>query len=138
MAQWGGAMTRRYIAKDPALPFADAVLVDEKTLYISGRIGLIPGTRGVPEDVGEEAALVMKDLQAVLAEAGMVLEDLVSLTVYCPDVSLWESFNAVYRTFFQGQMPPRAFIGSGALLFGARFELQGDCGSALGIRDRVI
>jgi 2-iminobutanoate/2-iminopropanoate deaminase len=31
----------------------------------------------------------------------------------------------VYRLYFTGQLPPRAFIGSGALLFGARFELQG-------------
>jgi len=118
-------MSRRYIAKDPTLPFADAVLIDEKTLYISGRIGLIPGTRQVPDDIGEEAANLMKDLQGVLAAAGMSLEDLVTLTVYCPDVSLWEPFNAIYRTFFTGSLPPRAFIGSGPLLFGARFELQG-------------
>jgi len=118
-------MSRRYIAKDPTLPFADAVLIDEKTLYISGRIGLIPGTRQVPNDIGEETANLMKDLQGVLAAAGMSLEDLVTLTVYCPDVSLWEPFNAIYRTFFTGPLPPRAFIGSGPLLFGARFELQG-------------
>jgi len=118
-------MSRRYIAKDPTLPFADAVLIDEKTLYISGRIGLIPGTRQVPDDIGEEAANLMQDLQGVLAAAGMSLEDLVTLTVYCPDVSLWEPFNAIYRTFFTGSLPPRAFIGSGPLLFGARFELQG-------------
>jgi 2-iminobutanoate/2-iminopropanoate deaminase len=119
------AMSRRYIAKHPTLPFADAVLIDEKTLYISGRIGLIPGTRQVPEDHGEEAALLMQDLQSVLAAAEMTLADLVTLTIYCPDVSLWEPFNAVYRSFFTGPLPPRAFIGSGQLLFGARFELQG-------------
>ena len=51
--------------------------------------------------------------------------DLVQLQVFCSDVSLWERFNAVYRTFFTGQLPPRAFLGSGTLLFGARFELQG-------------
>jgi 2-iminobutanoate/2-iminopropanoate deaminase len=67
----------------------------------------------------------MQDLKAVLAAAGMTLDDLVTLTIYCPDVSLWERFNAVYRSFFTGPLPPRAFIGSGALLFGAHFELQG-------------
>lgn len=118
-------MSRQYIAKDPTLPFADAVLIDNKTLYISGRIGLIPGTRQVPEDIDAEATNLMQDLQGVLAAAGMTLEDLVTLTIYCPDVSLWEPFNAIYRTFFTGPLPPRAFIGSGPLLFGARFELQG-------------
>jgi len=118
-------MSRRYIAKDPSLPFADAVLVEDKTLYISGRIGLIPGTRTVPEDYAAEATLLMEDLKAVLAAAEMTMDDLVTLTIYCPDVLLWEPFNAVYRSFFTGPLPPRAFIGSGALLFGARFELQG-------------
>jgi 2-iminobutanoate/2-iminopropanoate deaminase len=118
-------MSRQYIAKDSTLPFADAVLIDNKTLYISGRIGLIPGTRQVPDAVDAEATNLMQDLQGVLAAAGMTLEDLVTLTIYCPDVSLWEPFNEIYRTFFSGPLPPRAFIGSGSLLFGARFELQG-------------
>jgi 2-iminobutanoate/2-iminopropanoate deaminase len=119
------SMSRQYIAKDPTLPFADAVLIANKTLYISGRIGLIPGTRQVPDDLDTEATNLMQDLQGVLAAADLTLDDLVSLTIYCPDVSLWEPFNAIYRTFFTGPLPPRAFIGSGPLLFGARFELQG-------------
>jgi len=118
-------MPRRYFSNDPSLPFADAVLIDDKTLYISGRIGLIPGTRTVPNTPEEEAHLVMQDLRAVLALAGMTLDDIVSLQIFASDVSLWERFNAVYRTYFFGQLPPRAFLGSGFLLFGARFEVQG-------------
>jgi 2-iminobutanoate/2-iminopropanoate deaminase len=118
-------MSRRYIAKNPALPFADALLIDEKTLYISGRIGFNPGTRELPADLETEATNLMQDLQQLLAAADMTLDDLATLTIYCPDVSLWEPFNVVYRSFFTGPLPPRAFIGSGALLFGARFELQG-------------
>jgi 2-iminobutanoate/2-iminopropanoate deaminase len=118
-------MSRRYIARNPDLPFADALLVDEKTLYISGRIGFLPGTRQLPDDIDAEATYLMQDLQAILAAAGMTLDDLATLTIYCPDVALWEQFNAIYRGFFTGPLPPRAFIGSGSLLFGAHFELQG-------------
>ncbi len=118
-------MSRRYFSSDPSLPFADAVLIDDKTLYISGRIGLIPGTRTVPNTAEEEAHLVMQDLRSILSLAGMTLDDIVSLQIFASDVSLWERFNAVYRTSFTGQLPPRAFLGSGVLLFGARFELQG-------------
>jgi len=118
-------MSREYFTADPLRPFADAVLVDGKTLYISGRIGLIAGTTKLPETIEEEAHLVMQDLQRVLAMAGMSLDDLVSLQVFASDVSLWERFNAVYRGYFKGQLPPRAFLGLGTLLFGARFELQG-------------
>ena len=122
-------MAREYLCSNPDLPFADAVLVDGRTLYLSGRIGLLPnqapGHFAVPENVEYEANLVLQDLQRVLALAGMTLDHLVQLQVFASDVTLWERFNAVYRTYFTGQLPPRAFLGSGTLLFGARFELQG-------------
>ncbi|HTH53590.1 MAG TPA: RidA family protein [Edaphobacter sp.] len=118
-------MSREYFSSNPALPFSDAVLVDGKTLYLSGRIGLIPGTTTVPETAEEEAHLVMQDFQRVLAMAGMTMENLVSVQIFASDVSLWERFNAVYRTYFKDKLPARAFLGSGTLLFGARFELQG-------------
>jgi 2-iminobutanoate/2-iminopropanoate deaminase len=118
-------MSREYFSSDPSRPFSDAVLIDGKTLYLSGRIGLIPGTDKVPETAEEEAHLVLQEFQRVLAMAGMKMDDLVSLQIFCSDVSLWERFNVVYRGYFEGQLPARAFLGSGPLLFGARFELQG-------------
>ena len=118
-------MSREYFSSDPSRPFSDAVLIDGKTLYLSGRLGLIPGTDKVPETAEEEAHLVLQEIQRVLAMAGMRMDHLVSLQVFCSDVSLWERFNAVYRGYFEGRLPPRAFLGSGTLLFGARFELQG-------------
>jgi len=118
-------MSREYLSSNPDMPFADAVLVDGKTLYLSGRIGLIEGTQTVPETAEDEAHLVLKEIQRVLALAGMTMDNLVQLQIFCSDVSLWERFNAVYRTYFTGRLPARAFLGSGTLLFGARFELQG-------------
>jgi len=118
-------MSRRYIQKNPARPFSDAVLIDDKTLYLSGRIGLKPGLDEVPDIIEEEAHLLMQDLKQLLATADMQLEDLVFLQVFSPDVALWAPFNEVYRQYFSGPMPPRSFIGSGPLLFGAHFELQG-------------
>lgn len=107
------------------MPFSDAVLVDGRTLYLSGRIGLIAGTTKVPETATEEAHLVMQEIQRVLGMAGMTMDHLVSLQIFCSDVSLFDEFSAVYRTYFAGKLPARAFLGSGALLFNARFELQG-------------
>ena len=84
-------------------PFSDAVLVGD-TLYIAGRIG---------------------QFKAVLAEAGMTMDDLVTVQVFCSDVSLFDKWNGVYRTYFKKDFPARAFIGSGHLLFDAHFEMQG-------------
>jgi enamine deaminase RidA (YjgF/YER057c/UK114 family) len=118
-------MSRQHIVSNPTRPFSDAVLVDGRTLYISGRIGLVPGTTQVPDSIDQEIVYLMEDLRSILHAAGMTLNDLVSLQIFCPDVSLWEQFNVIYRTFFDGPLPARAFLGSGPLLFGAHFEVMG-------------
>jgi len=117
--------SREFLSADPSRPFSDAVLVDGRTLYLAGRLGVLPGTTTVPESIEEEAHLAMQSIGAALALAGMNFDHIVQLQVFCPDVSLWERFNAVYRTYFTGPLPARAFLGSGPLLFGARFELIG-------------
>lgn len=124
-----GADVERRSLKLPAgraldLPFSDAVLVGD-TLYVSGRGGIDLATMTVPDDPQEEAKLLMDSFREVLALADMTMDDLVSVTVYCPDLSLYGEFNDVYRTYFEEEFPSRAFIGSGPLLFGMRFEMQG-------------
>ena len=106
------------------LPFSDAALVGD-TLYISGKGGVLPGTRTVPEDPTEEARLLMEDFKTTLERVDMTMDDLVYVTVYCTDLSLYSDFNEVYRSYFSKDFPPRAFVGSGPLLFGLRFEMQG-------------
>ena len=118
---------RRYInlpGWKSALPFSDAVLVGD-TLYLSGRIGIDPVTGVVPDDVGEELHLLFDGFEAVLSEASMSMDDLVWVQVYSPDISLWERFNAAYLKRFSKELPARAFIGSGPLLKGGRFEMLG-------------
>jgi 2-iminobutanoate/2-iminopropanoate deaminase len=104
------------------MPFSDAVQVGN-TLYVSGRIGFTPGTMTVPEDPSEEARYLMDGLRKVLEYAGWTMNDIVQVQIYTPDVSLFDTFNRVYVTYFEGDLPARAFLGSGKLLLGARFEL---------------
>ena len=67
----------------------------------------------------------MDAMKKQLVDSGMTMDDLVSLQIYCSDVRHYDAFNAVYRTYFTREFPARAVLGSGALLFGARFELVG-------------
>lgn len=115
-------LPRKLPAGMTALPFSDAVRAGE-TLYVSGRLGVDRMTSRPPEDVSDEARLLMDDLRAVLAGAGMTTSELVTVTIFASDVSHFAAFNAVYVTYFEGPLPARAFIGSGPLLFGCRFEL---------------
>ena len=106
------------------LPFSDAVLVGN-TLYLAGRIGVDPKTGKVPAKVEDEVKLLLDGFEAVLRQAGMTMDDLVSVQIFAPDVSLWEAFNVEYVKRFTKDLPARAFLGSGPLLLGGRFEMMG-------------
>jgi 2-iminobutanoate/2-iminopropanoate deaminase len=120
-------MTRRHINlpnRPAGMPFSDAVLVGD-TLYIAGRIGVEPQTGFPPADLNEEIRILLDGFGEVLAAAGMIMDDLVMVEVFSPDVSLWDLFNAAYRARFAKDFPARAFIGSGPLLRGGHFEMLG-------------
>jgi reactive intermediate/imine deaminase len=110
-------------AKDER-PFDDAVRVGN-TLYLAGRIGLDPATNKPPADAAAEVRNVMDQIKSVLAQEGMSMDDLVTVQVFCTDLSLYGTFNDVYRTYFTKGFPARAFLGTGSLLAGGRFEVQG-------------
>ena len=122
------AQERRYIDPRTAgdttvLPFSAGVVVGN-TLYLSGKIGLT-ADRKVPATPEEEARLVLEDMKGTLEKAGMTMDDLVSVQIFCSDVKHYDAFNRIYRTYFKKEFPARAFLGAGTLLFGARFEVQG-------------
>jgi 2-iminobutanoate/2-iminopropanoate deaminase len=107
-----------------APPFSSGVLVNG-TFYVSGTLGVDPATGKVPADAEAEAHLVMDSVKQTLERAGLTMADLVSVTIYCTDLDLYDKFNAVYRTYFQDHYPSRAFIGAAKLVRGARFEIAG-------------
>jgi 2-iminobutanoate/2-iminopropanoate deaminase len=108
----------------PAPPFSEGVMVG-KTFYVAGHIGMDPATGQAAADVESEARLVMDAVKHTLEQAGLTADDLVSVTVYCTDLDLYDKFNAVYRTYFHGNYPARAFIGINKLVRGAHFEVAG-------------
>lgn len=124
---YGKGPSRRYINlpnRNVQAPFSDGVLVGN-TLYLAGRLGIDPKTNQIPSDIEQEARLMLDGFKAVLGQAGMTMDDLVTVTLYCPDLTLFEKFNGVYRSYYKKDFPARAFIGSGPLLRGAHFEIQG-------------
>ena len=106
------------------LPYSHAVLAGD-TLYLAGGIGIDPKTGRAPNDIRQEVTLLMDGMRAKLELAGMTMDDLVSVQVFCTDLALYDQFNTIYRTYFKGGFPARAFIGSGPLLRGGHFEIQG-------------
>jgi 2-iminobutanoate/2-iminopropanoate deaminase len=95
------------------------------TLYLSGRIGMDPQLGMAPADVKSELKFLFDGVEEVLQKAGMTMDDLVYVQIFSPDLSLWTQFNQAYVARFSRELPARAFIGSGPLLLGARFEMIG-------------
>lgn len=107
-----------------AAPFSDAVRSGD-TLYVAGHLGLDPASGKPPADPLAEAGLVMDAVKRTLERAGFGMDDLVSVTVYCTDLGLYDTFNTAYARYFHRPHPARAFIGVSALIRSARFEVQG-------------
>jgi 2-iminobutanoate/2-iminopropanoate deaminase len=126
MNQEASKRERRYInigGRPANLPFSDGVLVGD-TLFLSGRIGIDSRTMQAAAEVEDEVRLLLDGVRATLAAAEMTMDELVYVQVYCTDLSLYDKFNAAYRKYFGKDLPARAFLGAGALLRGARFEMQ--------------
>ena len=118
--------SRKYIdlpGKSVQAPFSDAVLTGN-TLYLAGRIGLDPKTGKAPDKIEDEIKLLLDGEKDVLAQAGMTMDDLVYVQISCTDLSLFDKFNAAYKTYFTKEFPARQFVGAGSLLRGGHFELQ--------------
>ena len=105
-------------------PFSEAVRVDNM-LYLSGTIGLEPGTRKlVSGGMPEEAKQVMANIKTTLEKHGYTLHDLVKCTVLLADMSKWGEFNEIYKTYFDGRYPARSAMGVNGLALGAQVEVE--------------
>ena len=108
---------------NPQAPFSGGILAGN-TLYLAGRIGLDKEGK-VPAEVNDEIKILLDQIKATLGQAGMTMDDLVYVQIACTDLSLFDKFNGIYRTYFTTKdLPAREFIGAGSLLRGGHFELQ--------------
>ncbi len=116
----------------PSLPFSEAVRVGE-TLYLSGQIGIRPGTlQLVPGGLAAESRQAMDNIRTTLAAHGFAMGDLVKCTVMLADMARWAEFNAVYRDYFAaGRYPARSALGANGLgtggAGGGRMHRRGRC-----------
>lgn len=94
-------------------------------VFLSGQIPLVPET-GLVADGGLEAQAhqMFANIQAVLAEAGMSLSNVVKTTVFMTDLSQFAAFNAVYAEYFKAPYPARSCVEVSALPKGVLVECE--------------
>ena len=106
------------------LPFSEAVRAGD-TLYLSGQVGIKPGTMQlVPGGIREEARQTLENIKSTLEAHGYSMRNIVKCTVMLADISEWATFNEVYKSFFTPPYPARSALGANGLALGARVEVE--------------
>ncbi len=105
-------------------PFSHAMRWGD-LLFVTGQMPTDPKTGGlVAGDVVAQAEQVRRNLEAVLAQCGAILDDALMVRVYLTDFADYEAFNTAYRNWFHGPLPARTCVGVTALALGARVEID--------------
>ncbi len=91
-------------------PYSQAIRAGE-WLFLSGQIPVDPGTGEVAgTDVRTQARQVLKNIQAVLAEAGTTVQAVVKTTVFLKDLQDFQAFNEEYSKVFASEAPARSCV----------------------------
>ncbi len=79
-------------------------------VFISGQIPVNPATGEVPEGITAQTAQSIANIKAILAEAGLTIDNVVKTTVFLADMSLFADMNAVYAEQFTAPFPARSAV----------------------------
>lgn len=104
-------------------PYSQAV---EKngTLYISGQVPVNPETGTMPEGIQEQTEQVMKNIGAILEEAGYTFDHVVKSTCLLSDMDNFKAMNEIYGKYYKENPPARAAFGVVQLPLGALIEIE--------------
>ena len=94
-------------------------------VFVSGQLPFVPETGALLEgSVGEMTVQSMKNIEAILAEAGCTLKDVVKTTIFLKDLNDFAEVNAAYATFFPENPPARACVRVAKLPRDAKVEIE--------------
>lgn len=111
-------------APKPVGPYNQAVL-SGNTLFVSGQIPINPASGELFKgDVKEQTRIVMENLKAILAEAGMDFTHVVKCSIFLSDMKDFPLVNGVYGTYFPENAPARETVQVGALPLYADVEIS--------------
>ncbi|MGI6184584.1 MAG: RidA family protein [Candidatus Fimadaptatus sp.] len=104
-------------------PYSQATRVGG-ALFTSGQLGIDPATGKLAEGVRAQAEQSMRNLGAILSEAGMSYADIVKTTIFVQDLADFKTVNEVYASFFKGDYPARSCVQVAALPMGGLVEIE--------------
>lgn len=99
-------------------------VVGNGTLYISGQLPIDPATGVMSDNLQEQVAQSMKNVFALVKEAGGSAENIVKCGLFVKDMASFGAINEVYETFFAGNAPARFVVEVSKLPKGAQVEID--------------
>lgn len=93
-------------------------------VFLSGQLGLDPKTGQLADGVVAQAEQSLKNIEALLAAAGVALDNVVKTTVFLADIADFTAVNEVYASKFPEPYPARSAVQVGALPAGALVEIE--------------
>ena len=104
-------------------PYSQGIAAGE-TVYVSGQLPLDPATGAFPEGIAAQTAQSLKNIQAILAQQGMTLANVVKTTVFLADINDFAEMNKVYGEFFTQPYPARSAVQVAKLPKDAPLEIE--------------
>jgi 2-iminobutanoate/2-iminopropanoate deaminase len=112
-------------APAPIGPYNQAIVVDGKTIYTAGQIGLDPKTNTLAgDDIRAQTRQVLKNLEAILVAAGTSMKSVVKTTVFLKDMGEFAAMNEVYAEFFSEAAPARSTVEVARLPKDVKVEIE--------------
>ena len=90
-------------------PYSQAIDLGNM-VFISGQIPVNPATGEIPEGIKAQTAQSISNIKAILAEAGLSIDNVVKTTVFLADMSLFTDMNEVYGQEFTAPYPARSAV----------------------------
>ena len=111
-------------APAPIGPYNQAIQYGDM-LFVSGQIAINPATGElVQDDIQAETRMVMQNLEAVLAEAGMDFSNVIKSTIFLMDMGQFAQVNEVYGSYFTANPPARETVQVAGLPKGVNVEIS--------------
>lgn len=104
-------------------PYSQAVKAGD-FLFASGQLGINPATGKLPDGAAAQAEQSLKNVGAILQDAGVSYDDVVKTTVYLSNMNDFGAVNAVYASFLKKTLPARSCVEIGKLPMNGDVEVE--------------
>jgi 2-iminobutanoate/2-iminopropanoate deaminase len=111
-------------APAPIGPYSQGIIAEGKMLFISGQIPLTPSGVLPGNTIEEQTHQSIKNIEAILKQAGLTLSNVVKTTVLMKDLSDFGKMNTVYESYFANSKPARAAFEVSRLPKDALIEIE--------------